>query len=788
MCVFDSLGTTLNQTETELTEYWAQVAPTQTSSISKDSESKPDWTASAWPNHLGKEPSCYPGGSVRKRTHADLLQQTEHGDDSQTTIKAEPAAEEPVRGSKRSRLADWPFKAAPVAAGKQLTDRDGLRRSQSPQLIRTDRQPDWLSKFKEGSMNDKPSNQPPSEYIGHDQLIQDQLMEQFMVERQQGWARASEDTNISYSAGIQSARPSGMYRFGKALVNAFNPIMVWNGLNGRWKDKSEEELKPEKLLLDERRMKAEKAYAVLKKDGYPGTYGPDPQAASVTNMQSTVQKYDPDLMSSRDSGIDVGFDTEETFKVPQPIVGLGRSVSPSSEVNSGPKSSLRLPKPSLSSLRKIKSHLQLPSTKRHSASPAPIPSIESDGPRIVSEDNTLKRQLSKRDLHRQTKLNKKISDLETQLGKARRELLQSMDDVPPVPPLPTMRILKPFVPGSLASLPSERLLSEHLIEPMPAPPDTVTDSSEVALGARIAECAVGEQKPHCMTTPVANVLFKADASTPQRSTGKKRKSNNTDNLAYKPDVEDEPETNFLKEKMKRGRPAKAKKVQNNTGPQSSEPTRTNVGVGAALLEATNTLPKNPSTPAAVPNKDVPFNPATVDKVKLLAMRSSRDSTVPFGKLSDDIRNLKSEFPGITNDQVIKYISRLSDEEKQHPTRTSSRNVPSFEGKLETVLSSVSQKQPQDLKGLQAVPSSKPTPKFRRPSSPPPIHDNSGQANSSVHDPWIRRNEDEVIRVSPTKNPSVPPVPKVPQELENQKAKVPDEVVEREEWRWDDDVF
>ncbi|MCJ1479684.1 hypothetical protein MMC13_008370 [Lambiella insularis] len=772
----------------------------------------PGETASALSRHSENDPSFESETIVRKRTHADLLQRIEPRGDCQASVNIEVGIEEQSRGWKRSRLADWPFKGVSVAPAKQPNDRDVSRRSPSLQHTHKDRRSEWLSKFKEGSMNDRPSNQPPTEYIGHDQLIQDQLMEQYMAERQQGRVRASEDTGMAYSAGVLSGRPSSMYRFGKALVNAFNPIMVWNGLNGRRKEKSEEELRSETTLLDERRMKAEKAYVELKKDGYPGTRRLHPRAPSSANeppsadAASTLQTSNSVLTYSRDSGIDVDYDTEEALKVPPPnmeirrqsnehkedgiafeargeiklpsyAIEVGPSVSPGPSASSGPKLSLRLQKPSFSNLRKIKSHIHLPSTKRHSVASTPIPSIEIDASRMIPDDNALKRQPSKKDFQKHEKLSKRVSDLENQLEKARREFLQSMDHVPPVPPLPTTGVVKPFLPRGLASLPSGRFLDEPLTEPIPVSPDTTVKLPEKGLGVGEVQGVMMEPQGNRVKMPVADQLFRLDASIPKRGTAKKRKSASIDDLAYKPDPEDCQEMDIPKEK-KRLRAQRPRKVGKQAA--TSELTRPDDNCDSALLEITNTPSKNPSMTVANSSEDVSFDPTKVDKVKMLAMRSNPNNAVPFGMLSDDIQNLKKEFPSLRNDQLIKYITGLSDG-KQHPPRISSKNV--F-----PPVSPAHHRIAHDSGHPHAIPGSKSYRKPHRPLSPPPAHDDSGDVDGKLHNAWVGGKEDGVIRISPTKDKNVPPVPLLPKELESQKAKVHDLEVDGEDWKWDDDVF
>lgn len=128
---------------------------------------------------------------------------------------------------------------------------------------------------------------------------------------------------------------------------------------------------------------------------------------------------------------------------------VDKSISPMPNT-SGRRSSLNLRTPSFQTLKKATSHIQLPSVKRHSTE-------VSDGSQQV------KKQPSKKDLAKQQKLVKRVSNLELQLETARQELEQSLASTPAAKPVgKTTR--KPFKPGALPSLPSERLLNAHVNE------------------------------------------------------------------------------------------------------------------------------------------------------------------------------------------------------------------------------------------------------------------------------------------------------------------------------------
>ena len=310
-------------------------------------------------------------------------------------------------------------------------------------------------------MNDKTSQRPPSLYTR-----EEEAMEQYLKTQGHG----QDTTDISYDAGIETTKPSGMFRFGKALANAFKPFAAWSG---GWKEKEKEtSISPEKTILQERQAKATEAYAELKKSGYKGTQAYIRQETKVipkAKMKNTDKQQVPRF---RDSGIDMD-DARASYE-PNPndqLIGLTeallappppqhRSTSPFSEVGSARKSSLHLRKPSLQGLKKVTSQIHLSPVKKQVEAPT-IPSIKVENmPETKATAGFgLQRQPSRKDIAKANRLSKKVSDLENKLETARRELELSMSTVPPVPDVPSHLGRKPFKPGALPSLSSERNMS-----------------------------------------------------------------------------------------------------------------------------------------------------------------------------------------------------------------------------------------------------------------------------------------------------------------------------------------
>ena len=352
--------------------------------------------------------------------------------------------------SKRSRRSQRP----PPSTQEEETkaSRHPRKKPSSPSQKRYSNSTPRPSRFLEGSMNDRVSNRPPSPYLGEERLMEQYTASQSMFNRE------SVDTTTMYDAGIESSKHSGMYRFGKAIANAFNPS-AWRGINSIWKEKEKSTPDPSKTILQERGEKAQKAYAELKKSGFKGTQVAS-RLSDTNDMPALRHDSGKDSRPSsfRDSAVDLdeyrsstdNKEGNEEHFMPAPNVPLvSRSTSPMPNT-SGRRSSLSLRTPSLQTLKKATSHLQLPSVKRHS--------VQSDA---SGSSQQIHKKSSKKDLAKQQRLSKRVSDLETQLEIARRKLEDALESAPPNEPM-EKSTRKAFKPGALPSLPSERILNAHV--------------------------------------------------------------------------------------------------------------------------------------------------------------------------------------------------------------------------------------------------------------------------------------------------------------------------------------
>ncbi|KAL6720074.1 hypothetical protein ACLMJK_001995 [Lecanora helva] len=437
-----------------------------TDSIKADKTITPH-QAKTW-NNPRKRPHHHDSGSLFEPiNNDDSLRARDNGGES--------------HAPKRSRALEWPLKnneearvSSRIRSGEQHEKRSSSSSARP-------------SKFHEGSMNDKVSQRPPSLYTREERAMEAYLKFQ---------EKDGDDLEMTCDAGIETSKPSGMFRFGKALASAFRPFTVWSGSR---KDKDKEKtINSEKSVMQERQAKAVEAYAELKKTGFQGTKVHTHQSTEASLKTQPEETMDQPVPSFRDSGIDMD-DGSPTYEpnpndqlvgsmdallVP-PSVPKNRSVSPMSVLHSPRRSSFDLCKPSLQGLKKVASHIQMSPTKRHSDTP-PVPALQTDdGPSSLAQAvPNLQRQPSKKDMARHYKLSKKVSDLENKLETARRELESSISNAPPVPDLPSNLSRKPFRPGALPTLPSERNMSPQkaeLLQSMPKKQDTSSEHSQDTL-------------------------------------------------------------------------------------------------------------------------------------------------------------------------------------------------------------------------------------------------------------------------------------------------------------------
>ena len=541
-------------------------------------------------------------------------------------------------------------------------------------------------------MNDRVSKRPPSIYIKD--------IEPFQTPSNESQANPAspQKTRLDgaatfYDAGIENTKPSGMYRFGRALVNAFKPKSVWRGF-GNNRDEKDPSSLAEKIVMHERQLMAEKAYAELKKNGYKGT---QQSARTVESVTTPVVKKEPGLDESRDflhreanvhvTNLCSSTEQERNEKVTEhavipiplvPVSAAHRLVSPMSNASSARKSSLYFRKPSFPNLKKAKSQIHLPAIKKH------VPAEPGAGIENVVAEQDLRKQPSRKDIAKQEKLSKKVSDLEIQLEIARRNLKRSMHEGPADSGIQYHKGSRVFKPGALSSLPSERLLNKDL--------DNANGSGVLEAEAKDMHESLSERQAVLRCAGDRGEPFQANSTSPLK------KENidpfNQHNSCKKRSLESRHEQDipsvgeYIDVSKARSNTTESERPKRNL--RSSSKMKDNVDTSAGAYESGNqgsilpaprgsskkaleTVPPLPplhnlhtdilETVPPLPTAHHSFDSPQVDHARLLSMRSIGDMKTPFGRHPDDLANLRKEFPMASARQLALYINNLSKESK-----------------------------------------------------------------------------------------------------------------------------
>lgn len=356
-------------------------------------------------------------------------------------------------------------------------------------------------------MSDKPSAQPPSMLfrgISTHSLAQSINVDQLMDEYHDGQLRQSFDFKPEMrSADTPDATPaapkeSGFGRFGRLITSSFNPISAWGNFSRTWKE-SKDDLTV-RNIEENRRKAAQKAlaeqkYAELKKAGLL----PKPAYTVMSsNVSAQIREDDDDEDETdhpikeedverdipRDSAVNlqvestVNIQSESNVNLHVDSVDAAKALPclpqeqqprpDSPTVQQQPEKLLKLRKsfftirrPSLNNLKRVRSELNLGAFASRQSSSSISPEKQD-----TADSGTLLKSQSRKDLKVQHKLSKRVSDLETKLADARRDLQNTINGVSPVTltsrfekytPSQRGRIPR-FIPGKLQSLPSERLL------------------------------------------------------------------------------------------------------------------------------------------------------------------------------------------------------------------------------------------------------------------------------------------------------------------------------------------
>ncbi|RAK98692.1 putative nuclear RNA binding protein [Aspergillus ibericus CBS 121593] len=564
-----------------------------------------------------------------------------------------------VHSAKRRRSNDWPLQPPDT-----VTDNDvpppketpsgsittgyrkpfhtaNIKSNGSPRTLRYARQAvpsirGRRSRFVEESMNDSVSEKPPSIFMRDD------------------------------ARNHAGQRPSGIFRFGKAIASAFNPFGAWGS-------------KPPADAIKQTGdplSQAEKAYAELKKSGYKGTvkgsYLQNLHAESNTPQRSWNPI--PERMENGPAGRHSRQNSGEITELAGPI---------------------------RSELRKAKSSLGIPLVKRQ------------DSSKFLEEleGSAVRRQKSRKELQRQAKLMKRVSDLEIKLDRARRELRALVGEEVVLAPTPYVERPYPrkFVPGALPSLPSERLLYNEAVSP----------ASPRAVSAPLTSLAESVQQ----------------GAPPQPSSGPHE-------LAGTP---------YTTPKLPQER-------HGQTSLSADSPSLKRKSPDPESLKATQTDSKHPT-----PHSDQPANfeeVTTPRRAKLPKMFTSDSPGSVERKQSKDTGRSPSEERGRRRSQPLRSASTRSPSGRRRASNSCNRAQPSLRMK----------KGRADLRGTsEPIPSHGDHDKENRPTTPTPPDDGSEepQAFSSLDE----GTSPSSTKKKPIRYEYIPPVPPLPKDLSATAAKV-----------------
>ena len=483
-----------------------------------------------------------------------------------------------------------------------------------------------------------------------------------------------------------SVKPAGgLFRFGKMFAATFNPTNVWESFSRTWKE-SKEDLTVRNIEENRKRAQDDKAmyeqaYQELKKSGQfnftvvPNKALTSPRIGGNSQFGSPVRqpltsprraaayahlRPDADFPQSRDTSLDLAADASAP---PQLAALFKRDDDPTAEPKSpqhlSPEKPLSKRKsffalrgaslraPSLSSLKRGRSHANISETfvRTSEDKPKRTPSTSPEKPAIHSHLTlqSLPRSQSKKELNKAVKLNKRVSDLESKLADARRELNNAITNASPLPPLPSR--FERFTPTSkskstrarfglssskLPSLPSESLIQAEtlaqaqntpsLVRPKPTHSQSF-DLTHLRSPAYLRDSVIISDTPHSEARfflpadyydqapmdpaalasseaadqsevdnrPSLDAKLKAlDASIKskvKKTPTKKRKSASKEDGIYKPPAdEEEDELEFIKEKPKKKRKSTGKKAT-NVEPANDQP---GSEIGHGKMDKTNT--------------------------------------------------------------------------------------------------------------------------------------------------------------------------------------------------------
>ncbi|KAM3077416.1 hypothetical protein ACMFMG_006761 [Clarireedia jacksonii] len=396
---------------------------------------------------------------------------------------------------KRHRGTDWPLPPAPLprAISPRPISRPpsrGASRARSrcstasPPSRRLSYHRPRTSRFVEGSMNDKVSQLPPKTYLYGEEDLRERYDEyngfsgnaQSRIRnmaKPKGFLLNSNVSMVesSVAGGSDVSQKSSIFRFGSKIAASMKP--------SNWKIFSKQpkipEETPQQKAVRERQEKAERMYHELKNNGYFR------EGAIIHPNYKPPMDQAPRL--KHDSGVELNDQYHSRQSTPTEDKRQGRLYVETTEIYvDSPASKFSQPVDGASTPRRTPFPLKTPSMTALKKAPS-----KDNLPLSEPSFRAVRKIPSRKEFQKQQKLVKRVSDLELKLDNARRQLsetlgdpyveedsylstkYQSMNHTPP----PSRGGRSRFVPGALATLPSERLLSGYL------KPELDSDGDEV---------------------------------------------------------------------------------------------------------------------------------------------------------------------------------------------------------------------------------------------------------------------------------------------------------------------
>ncbi|KAG9228950.1 hypothetical protein BJ875DRAFT_216281 [Amylocarpus encephaloides] len=399
-----------------------------------------------------------------------------HNPQTRDTNYGRPTPDDETHSPKRCRTSDWPLSNANPSPPVSDPPRRPLRSRNapnSPNLQRSSSGAARPSRFLEGSMNDRVSQMPPVPYLGMEEeeaceraSSRDTTGRRIATPRRMMNAPMETDGDSSFAGQSETSRHSSIFRFGKTIASTFNPSnwKIWNKPQPVVYDEESEQ----QQILKQRQEKAERIYRELKQSGhFPltnatlSTYQEEAdEKGQHSKHDSGVSFIDQAVPGSEPRGRPLRRSVEvpvekragRVFLEAPSLRGQSRGPSPAISHRSGSAAPSKNASPNKPSIKLKRASFQNIKNALTSGSTTSL---------VANNYHSAKRIPSQKDLRKQQKLVKRVSDLEGKLQAARRQLTEALDE--PVPNVPSRMGGRPrFVPGALPSLPSERLMAGYV--------------------------------------------------------------------------------------------------------------------------------------------------------------------------------------------------------------------------------------------------------------------------------------------------------------------------------------